>query len=144
MIDFQDVMSRNIVRGLRTCQGFAKSEATVRGLHGQISPMDSDENIGRRLIAMRERLGKSQVEIAEKLNIGKNTLNGYENAKRRLTMETATRIRDRFGISVDWLLFGDIGQPSHDVALELGPKPPIKADDKKKTPAKPPRRSATK
>ena len=99
--------------------------------------MDSDENIGRRLIAVREQTSKegmSQVEFARALNIGKNTLNGYENAKRRLTMETACRIRDRFGISLDWLLFGDVGQPSHDIAVKLGPLPSIKADKKKPAP----------
>lgn len=96
--------------------------------------MDSDENIARRLIAAREKLGKTQVDFAGKLNIAKNTLNGYEKAERRLTIETAIRIRDRFGISVDWLLFGDVGQPSHEMALELGPKPQIKADAKKAKP----------
>lgn len=92
--------------------------------------MDSDEDIGRRLIAVRERLKRSQTDFADDLRIAKNTLNAYENAKRPLTMETAKRIRDRFGISLDWLLFGDIGQPSHELATELGPAPPIKDDAK--------------
>lgn len=93
--------------------------------------MDTDPDIARRLVAVREHFEESQVDFAEKLNMAKNTLNGYETAKRPLTIEAARRIRDRFGISVDWLLFGDIGQPSHDLVIMLGPAPAIKSDAKK-------------
>lgn len=104
--------------------------------------MDTDHDVARRLVAVREHLNRSQTNFADELHIAKNTLNGYEQAKRTLTLETARRIRDRFGVSVDWLLFGDIGQPSHDLAVELGPKPAIKEDAKKAKPA-PKRRRAT-
>ncbi len=92
--------------------------------------MDGDQDVARRLIAVRERQKMSQVEFAEKLHIAKNTLNGFERGKRSLTLETAKRIRKRFGISVDWLLFGDIGQPSHAIAVELGPVPDVTLDEK--------------
>ena len=123
-----------IVRALRTCQGFANRETTFLGTHGQIDPMDTDENVARRLIAVREHFTLSQVEFAEKLHIAKNTLNGFEQAKRPLTIETAKRIRDRFGVSTDWLLYGDIGQPSHSLAIALGPHPEIKKKIKKTKP----------
>jgi transcriptional regulator with XRE-family HTH domain len=135
MIDFQS-MERNIVRTVRTCQGFAESETTFRGYRGEISTMGSDEEIGRRLIAVREHFTRNQTEFADDLRIAKNTLNGYEKGSRRLTLETASRIRDRYGISTDWLLFGDVGQPSHDLAVKLGPKPKIEADTKKPKPTK--------
>lgn len=125
------VMTDDIVRNMRTCQVVAICETTFRGVGGQLSSMDSDEDIARRLVAAREHFGKSQTDFAEDLNIAKNTLNGYETAARQLTIETAKRIRDRFGVSVDWLLFGDVGQPSHDLALKLGPKPKVEADGKK-------------
>ena len=99
--------------------------------------MDTDQKTGRRLIAVREHHKLNQVAFAGKLNISKSTLNGYEKGTRPLTSETARRIRERFGVSVDWLLFGDVGQPSHDLAVELGPAPPIKADTKKPKPTKP-------
>jgi len=131
MIDFQDVMGGNIVRALRTCQGFAKRETTFRGSHVEISTMSSDQDIARRLVAVREHFGLNQVVFAQKLHMAKNTLNGYEQAKRPITIETARKIRDRFGISTDWLLYGDIGQPSHDLVISLGPVPTIKKDTKK-------------
>jgi len=82
----------------------------------------------------------NQVQLAGELNIAKNTLNGYETGERPLPAEKAKRIRERFGISLDWLLYGDIGQPGYEIAVKLGPKPSIKADTKaapaQKTPAK--------
>lgn len=95
--------------------------------------MDSDADIGRRLVALRERHEYSQVKFAEELNIAKNTLNGYERGARPLTLETAKRIRARWGISLDWLLNGDIGQPGHELALTLGPRPKILDDEKKRS-----------
>ena len=101
--------------------------------------MDSDENIARRLIAVQNHVKLNQSEMAGELNIAKNTLNGFEKGKRSLTLETAKRIRQRFGISVDWLLFGDIGQPSQGLAIELGPTPDIA-----EKPAKPVKRGRRK
>ena len=93
--------------------------------------MNSDQHIARRLIAVRERLKKSQSEFADILNIAKNTLNGYEKGTRPLTLETARRIHERYNISVDWLLFGDVGQPRQELAEEFGPAPDIDADQKR-------------
>lgn len=87
-----------------------------------------DEEVGRRLIALREHHKRNQTEFADTLNIAKNTLNGYERGERQLTIATAKRIRERWGTSVDWLLNGDIGQPGHELALMLGPKPEISSD----------------
>jgi transcriptional regulator with XRE-family HTH domain len=90
--------------------------------------MDTDLDVARRLIAVREHFALSQVAFADRLHIAKNTLNGFENGKRPLTLETAKRIRQRFGVSVDWLLFGDIGQPSHDLVIQLGPAPAVRKE----------------
>lgn len=85
---------------------------------------------------MREHFERSQTEFARDLHLAKNTLNGYESGDRPLTLETAKRIRDRFGVSSDWLLYGDVGQPSHDLVVKLGPKPLIQEDVKKPKPTK--------
>lgn len=133
-------MTEHIVRKLRTCQPLAICETTIRGRNVPIMDMDTDRDVARRLIAVREHFKCSQVDFANSLHIAKNTLNGFEMAKRPLTIETAKRIRKRFGVSVDWLLFGDVGQPSHDLVLELGPAPtvqkenaPAASSDKRKT-----------
>lgn len=130
------VMGTSIVRTVRTCQPSSICEATIRGANGQIVPMDTDQDVARRLIAVREHFKLTQAAFAGRLHIAKNTLNGFEKAKRALTLETAKRIRQRFGISMDWLLFGDIGQPSHGLVVELGPVPEVKKDEKVAKPVK--------
>lgn len=104
--------------------------------------MDTDQDVARRLIAVREHFQLSQALFADRLHIAKNTLNGFEKAKRSLTLETAKRIRQRFGVSVDWLLFGDVGQPSQGLVVELGPAPTLKKDEQPSRGAKRPKKAA--
>lgn len=87
--------------------------------------MDSDDqDVAMRLVAVRKKLGfESQTAFADKLDLTKSTYNPFETGERPLTIQVAKRIRQRFGVSVDYLLFGDIGQPKEGMALELGPKP---------------------
>lgn len=85
--------------------------------------MDTDLEVANRLAALRDKLGLDQVDFAKALGIEKNTYNAYERGKRPLSIETAKKIRRRYGISVDWLLFGDIGQPNQQFLLTLEPEP---------------------
>lgn len=88
--------------------------------------MDTDLEVANRLAALREKLQKDQTTFAKELGIEKNTYNAYERGKRPLTIETAKKIRRRYGISVDWLLFGDIGQPNQMFLLTIGQEPEAK------------------
>jgi transcriptional regulator with XRE-family HTH domain len=96
--------------------------------------MDTDIEVSNRLAALREKLQMDQASFAKSLGIEKNTYNAYERGKRPLTIETAKRIRKRYGISVDWLLFGDIGQPNHQflLSIEQPEEPPRRAPVRKK------------
>lgn len=93
--------------------------------------MDTDQNVAKRLIALRKELGEragvvggySQTEFARIIGMAKNTLNGFEKGSRPLTLEAARKIRRRFGISIDWILFGDMPQVSNDILLKMGPTP---------------------
>jgi transcriptional regulator with XRE-family HTH domain len=103
---------------------FATCETTFSGEYGAIRLMqDSDEAVGRRIIALRKARGLQQQELAEAIGVAGNTLNGYELGKRPLTMESARRIRRRFGVTIDWLMFGDMGATARDLMLDLGPEP---------------------
>jgi len=124
-------MSETIVRTMRTSQGFANCEATFFEDHGSMEGMepDSDEAVGRRLVALRQRAKLQQQELAQQLHMTKSTLSAYESGSRPLTMESARRMRKRFGVTVDWLLFGDMQVTGRDLMLEIGPEPapaPIK------------------
>lgn len=121
---------RPLVRVSRTSQDLADCETTFRGSRGQISPMDSDKDVGRRLIALREHHEKSQTEFADEINVANNTLSGYESGEKHLPLEKAKRICKRWGASLDWLIEGAVGQPGEKLAAKLGPRPRIAADDK--------------
>lgn len=125
-------MTRNIVRAMRTSQGFANRETTFFDEYGPIEGMepDSDEEVGKRIIALRVRANLQQQQLAHQLHITKSTLNAYENGKRTLTTESAKRLRRRFGVTVDWLFFGDMQVTGRDLMLEIGPEPTTPVDKK--------------
>jgi DNA-binding XRE family transcriptional regulator len=125
-------MGTDIVRDLRTRQGFATCETTNPPNSRTIRSMDTDLEVSNRLAALREKLGLDQAQFAKSLGIEKNTYNAYERGKRPLTIETAKKIRRRYGISVDWLLFGDIGQPNQVFLVGIEPQP----EAAKKAPAR--------
>lgn len=91
---------------------------------------DSDQAVGRRIIALRESVPLQQQELAKQLHMAKSTLAGYESGDRPLTMESLRRIRRRFGVTTDWLLFGNMQVTGQGLMLEIGPEPAI-ADKKK-------------
>jgi transcriptional regulator with XRE-family HTH domain len=84
---------------------------------------DSNQAVGRRIVALRERAKLQQQVLAKQLHMAKSTLNGYESGERPLTVESLRRLRLRFGVTTDWLLFGDMRVTGSDLMLELGPEP---------------------
>lgn len=127
MIDFQSSIAANIVRTVRTSQEFANCETTFIHKCGAIDPMDpdSDQAVGRRIIALREATGLQQQQLAKQLHMAKSTLNGYEKGERPLTVESIRRLRRRFGVTVDWLLFGDMQATGRNLMIEIGPEPAV-------------------
>lgn len=83
--------------------------------------MDPPHIVAARLKALRLELGfKSQSAFAAKLGIDKSTYNPYEKGNRPLTFETACLIRREFGISIDWLFFGDLHQTAIQTMAKIG------------------------
>jgi len=65
-----------------------------------------------RLRILREEIGLTQKELAEKMNIAKTTYNNYETGKREPDKETLKRFAAFFDCSIDYLLgFSDIRNP---------------------------------
>src|SRR6185312_1313915 len=64
--------------------------------------------IARRLTATREALEINQTELCRRAGIAKNTYNQLEKAKGRPSIDTAIRIRDTFGLTLDWIFLGDL------------------------------------
>lgn len=109
---------------MRTCQGFANCETTFSYNYGAITAiMDTREKIAARLIALRDEVNMDQQTFARAIGVEKNTYNPFETGKRRLSFEVACLIKRRFGVSIDWLFFGDMGKIASEVMMKLGPDP---------------------
>lgn len=83
--------------------------------------IDPPDIIGKRLEALRVELGfKTQTAFAEALGIDKSTYSLYKTGDRQLTFETACLIRQNWGISLDWLFFGDLHQSAIQTMAKIG------------------------
>ena len=64
------------------------------------------ENIGARIRSKRESLGMTQQELAEMVNVTRNTISRYENGETEVGVITLNNIADALSVTVLWLLFG--------------------------------------
>jgi len=76
-----------------------------------------NQQLSRRLKAIRESRQLSQETAAEKLGILRNVLSNIENGKREVKAEELTKFADLFGLSVDLLL-----NPEKDIQVLLEPE----------------------
>lgn len=115
-------MSRTIVCAVQTSQVFALRKTTFRPENVEIGGMiDPPEIIGQRLERLRIELGfKTQTAFADALGIDKSTYSLYKTGDRQLTFETACLIRQNWGISLDWLFFGDLHQSAIQTMAKIG------------------------
>lgn len=59
---------------------------------------------GERLKQLRESQGLSQSELADYLNVSRQSIGGYENDNVDPGINTLVKIADRFNVSLDYLL----------------------------------------
>ena len=60
--------------------------------------------LGQRINELRIAMGWSQVQLAEKLNISKQTVSNWENENIQPSIEMLVRIAKLFHVSTDYLL----------------------------------------
>jgi transcriptional regulator with XRE-family HTH domain len=65
---------------------------------------------GDRVRAAREKRNWTQEQLAEAAGISKGFLSDIENDKRNISSESALKIADALGISLDYLLRGETGR----------------------------------
>lgn len=66
------------------------------------------QEIGKRIMLRRERLGYSQEELADELGISKNSLGYLERGKRECKYGILLTLKKSLFVSADWLLEGDV------------------------------------
>ena len=66
------------------------------------------DTFARRLRELREKRGISQQVLADFCVISKSTIGRYENGERIPDIETAVRLADFFGVTMDYLCSGII------------------------------------
>jgi len=75
-----------------------------------IDPADSGDlklDVGRRLRRTRLSLGLDQQEFGTRAGLSQPQYNQFENGKRILTLSSALRLCDEYGLTLDWLYRGD-------------------------------------
>ncbi|MDC9825650.1 helix-turn-helix transcriptional regulator [Devosia sp. ZB163] len=66
----------------------------------------SNPDIAKRLIALREALGKNQSAFAALIEVSQPAMNNYEKGHRRPDIDVAIRIQVRTGATLDWIYLG--------------------------------------
>lgn len=71
-------------------------------------PPTSKEAIAQRLIATRGALGLTQAAFGRRCGIAPQTLNNYEQAINRISIEQALMICQATGATLDWIYRGEM------------------------------------
>ncbi|MFY1707415.1 helix-turn-helix transcriptional regulator [Tritonibacter scottomollicae] len=69
---------------------------------------DHIDAIAARLKRVREILGLSKKDFAERAGLTEQTYGPFENAKRELSLSAAKKIRKRYGLPLEFMYFGKI------------------------------------
>lgn len=72
-----------------------------------------------RLKAAREAINPNQSEFARRAGLQQNRYNQYETAERPLTLDAALKLRDTYGLTLDYLFRGDTALVPHGLMERL-------------------------
>lgn len=95
-------------------------------LTGHPGDMPSKQEIvatAARLKAAREAINPNQSEFAVRAGMTQNRYNQYETGERPLTLDAALKLRDTYGLTLDYLFRGDATLVPHALMERLRPPP---------------------
>ena len=81
-------------------------------------PTSVDE-VAARLKLTREALKLSQAALCRQTGISPQTWNNAETGDNRLGLDNANKLRAKFGISLDWLFWGDMRGLPNELAKRI-------------------------
>lgn len=76
-----------------------------------------------KLIQLRKKSGWSQEELAEQLNVTRQSVSKWEGAQSVPDLEKLLRLSELFGVSMDYLLKDSIEEPENTVPTDVMPSP---------------------
>lgn len=92
--------------------------------HGTAWPILAMPNVlkemGKRLVATREALGMTAADLCRAIDVTQSRWSQYESGKRRITMDVALRLKQTYGISLDWIYAGDPSSLPQRIFQKLG------------------------
>lgn len=80
---------------------------------------DRPEAVGARLARVREILCMTKREFAERAGLTEQTYGPFENAKRPLSLDAAKRLRKCYGLTLEFMYFGNKADLPHRIAKDL-------------------------
>lgn len=80
---------------------------------------DNLDAVATRLARAREILGLSKRDFAERAGISEQAYGPVENARRPLSLEMAKKLRKTYGLTLEFMYFGNIHDLPHRIAKAL-------------------------
>jgi transcriptional regulator with XRE-family HTH domain len=81
------------------------------------------KEIANRLRAFRETLGLNQKDFAQKHNFSPSQYANWETGERRIPVESAALLEDRYGLTLDFIYLGRLRTLPHSLANDLSDSP---------------------
>jgi len=129
-------MGAKLVCIVQTCQEFAKHQPTFGTGYGALGRMiDPREVIFWRLDGLRQSYmpGVTDEAFAKAIGLDKSTFSSIKKFDRNLSFETGCYIKEKWGISLDWLFYGELQQSAFQVMASIGQRPVVPAAERRKT-----------
>jgi transcriptional regulator with XRE-family HTH domain len=70
--------------------------------------------IASRIICLRESHGLNQADFSEKVGVTQSNISRIENGTQKPSADTLVALSHFFGVTTDWILFGDSSQDNKD------------------------------
>ena len=77
------------------------------------------QDIADRLLRVRKILGLSQTEFARRAGIGVTTMNNWEGGDYRVSLNGALRLRETYGLPLDFIYCGNVDMLPNKIASDL-------------------------
>ena len=87
-------------------------------------------DIGDRIARLRSHLGMTRPEFARENGFTPSQLANWEYGLRRISVDAALRLNERYSVSLDWVFLGRLSALPHSLASALADRPEPKAQSR--------------